>query len=95
MTMMNDNKPTLASARLAQMIEFTLSHAQEKKKSLVWTWPRLTVGFGGLAMAASVATVMWLSPGTVPAPQQYAASIGSDSTDISDYMFYETLEDLS
>ncbi len=92
MNTMNDNRPTLAAARLEQMIEFALSHAQEKKKAL-WSWPRLTIGFGGLAMAASVAGVLWLSPATVAPPPTTFAKAGA--AEISDYLLYEMLEDLS
>jgi len=92
MNTMNDNKPTLASARLDQMIEFALSHAQEPKKGSVFSWPRLTIGFGGLAMAASVAGVLWLSPTMAPTK---APSLNRPAVEISDYLIYETLEDLS
>jgi hypothetical protein len=94
MNTMNDNRPTLAPNRLDQMIEFAVSHTQERKQS-IWTWPRLTVGFGGVAMAASIAGILWLSPATLTAPEKYASAAGRYGAEISDYLLYETLEDLS
>ena len=89
---MNENGTQLSPARLDQMIEFAMSHAQEKKKIFVWTWPRIGFGVSSLAMAASVIGALWLTP--VVAPKK-PTSLAKYDSEISDFMMLETFEDLS
>ena len=89
---MNENGTQLSPARLDQMIEFAMSHAQEKKKIFVWTWARICFGVSCLAMAASVIGALWLTP--VVAPKK-PTSLAKYDSEISDFMMLETFEDLS
>lgn len=93
--------PTLAPARLDHMIAHALSHPQHgqarKPAFKLFTFPRVAVGGGAMALAASLALAVVL----FHQPQRQAnltvtpatTSLPADAIpEISDYLIYTSLE---
>lgn len=88
----NKNWPQLSASRIDQMTDHALSFTQEKPQVIVF-WSRPALALAASIVLLIAVAVSWQMPRySAPHVENVAATEGGD---LSDYMMYELLEDLT